>query len=244
MTRRNPGRQRTNHLPVVMLLCLVTGAAALAQSNELAEIRAIYEADRAELERALAVAADILPEEHLRELLASQSAWLEAREEFALQAAFAESRVEREAAATVPGYWWALAAATAWRIDYVYAWVHTYAHDRAPASDWEGLWVDSWGGRVYIAGPEDGAIRFGIEVVRGPTYHMGEISGIAMVEGDTATFSVVPAEGFGETVITFVLVGPELLVAAENSSYFHGARAYFDGAYVRLGDVVDPAIFE
>jgi hypothetical protein len=81
-------------------------------------------------------------------------------------------------------------------------------------------------------------LRFEISVVRGPTAHTGSLSGVAkFTEPDLAVFVDSNEEAFDEgqpATLRFRFQDHELIVEAEHTSYYHGARAYFDGTYYRL----------
>jgi hypothetical protein len=76
-------------------------------------------------------------------------------------------------------------------------------------------------------------------VVRGPTYHIGSIGGSAKWNGSTAHFSIQALDEEGGTWLTFLKWGVKLEIIGENTSSFHGARAYFDGEYIRVSELTD-----
>ncbi|MGF1655588.1 MAG: hypothetical protein ACFCU3_01275 [Verrucomicrobiales bacterium] len=107
-------------------------------------------------------------------------------------------------------------------------------------SPW-GSWRDGHGGFFEITeGPEAGELSFQVFVVRGPTAHVGELSGVAKFEtperavwtdDDTASH----IDGVAAR-LTFDFEDHVLRVGAENTSFYHGARAYFDGTYFFVGN--------
>ncbi len=104
---------------------------------------------------------------------------------------------------------------------------------------WEGLWVDGAGGRLAVQELEDGRLRFQLTVVRSPSLHTGWLEGVAERNDDLARYET-SFEGLAGAVPVwafFVRDGPYLRVHTANASYFAGARAYFDGDYVRLRDL-------
>lgn len=79
-------------------------------------------------------------------------------------------------------------------------------------------------------------MHFHINVVRGPTFHVGAITGIAKLGGDTATWTDAPNPD-GETAAVLRLkfnANRHLTVESENAEAYHGARAHFDGDYFKV----------
>lgn len=109
---------------------------------------------------------------------------------------------------------------------------------------WTGRWIDGGGGTLLILAQED-AIRFCIDVVRGPTYHLGYLAGVAPVNENLARFSDAATadqrkrEQFGETWLTFMRRSHSLELLTANTGYYHGARAYFYGEYYRVAPLTD-----
>lgn len=105
-------------------------------------------------------------------------------------------------------------------------------------SDLSGHWADSYGGDLLIL-HKNGKLTFEIDVVRGPTAHVGSIFGVASWNYPLGWFSDKGREKdrAEETNLAFVLENRKLRVIGANTSYYHGARAYFDGGYVRVGEL-------
>lgn len=102
---------------------------------------------------------------------------------------------------------------------------------------WEGSYSDSYGGYLRIA-ETDGKFRFRLSVVRGPTFHLGEIGGEFRVNGGTGWFEVDEGYGDGAAWLTFLQEDDgtgRVKLVGENTQGHHGARAYFDGTYLRTG---------
>lgn len=172
-----------------------------------------------------------LPQELFAALLSQQAAWYEWRDVKARDAAQLMSQTdifEEE-------YWWNLHHDTRVRTQYLEASLFTHSPEAAGLGDWEGYWVDGDGGFITITEPEPGLIEFAIDVVRGPTFHLGQIDGSAEVSDASVEYRVKPEPDWDETVISFSRDGPFLVVVGTNTQYFHGARAWFDGRYLRLG---------
>jgi hypothetical protein len=99
-----------------------------------------------------------------------------------------------------------------------------------------GLWIDSFGGTLEIVQDKD-RLFFEIEVVRGPTFHTGSIAGVAKWNTPLGWFSDTgrDKEKTEESNLVFVSRGGVLEIIGAQTSYYHGARAYFDGEYCKVG---------
>lgn len=109
---------------------------------------------------------------------------------------------------------------------------------------WTGRWIDGGGGTLLIQAREN-EIQFRIDVVRGPTYHLGDLAGVAPVNENLARFTDAQTadhakrELAGETWLTFMRRSDHLEILTANTGYYHGARAYFYGKYYRVGPLTD-----
>ena len=101
-----------------------------------------------------------------------------------------------------------------------------------------GLWTDSFGATLEIV-QEKEKLHFAIEVVRGPTFHTGSIAGVATWNYPLGWFSDKgrEKEKTDETNLLFASRGAVLEIIGANTSYYHGARAYFDGEYCKTGQL-------
>ena len=184
-------------------------------------------------------------------LLSDQRNWIEYRDQRALtDATFngGATFLDREKESVY--YWDSLTWNTENRLRILSAWL-AMAEDEADIP-WEGVWQDDFGGTLYlfirdqVAGqptrlPE---IEFEIAVVRGPTYHMGAIEGVARLNGNTAFFTdggSHPLDEWEETWLIFDKHSshPTMEVRGVNTGGYHGARAYFDGTYTRVEPMTD-----
>ncbi|MCU0753601.1 MAG: lysozyme inhibitor LprI family protein [Xanthomonadales bacterium] len=109
-----------------------------------------------------------------------------------------------------------------------------------PLTDWNGSYADGFGGQLLLEESAQG-LRFTLNVVRSEAYHTGGLSGIADLNAGSARFETrVPdfesAEENATAAAALTLRRDRvwIVVEGENTSYFHGARAYFDGEYVRV----------
>ena len=139
--------------------------------------------------------------------------------------------------------------ANEWQVKWL-DWV-ARGNDRDPIS---GVWQDAWGGTLYLEEAEEG-LRFRFLVVRGPTAHIGEISGTAHWNESMGWFTrPIPGPEDDEMIapedlpdgpdrlhvsITFVRHSPFLRVDTVNANLFGGMRAYFHGNYIRTRDLTD-----
>jgi uncharacterized protein YecT (DUF1311 family) len=197
-----------------------------------ARLNEVYAARRAEL-----------GDRMFSRLRAYQRDWLERRDSLAAETARLYDGAPRGAEATSPVYWQTMTEMTRTRIRILEAW-------RSPLRlrGWEGEWIDGYGGSLTIVDDPDseGAFLFELEVVRGATAHTGLISGRARTNDHLARYTdrdaapEKPAE-LGETWLSFRREAPHLVVRGANTSWYHGARAYFSGRYIRVADVSEEA---
>ena len=182
---------------------------------------------------------DRLPEEQRTDLRQRQRRWIGSRDRFAEHQAIIVDGAEGDPGESVQ-YWESLAAATVART----AFLETYARGN-PEGRIDGVWVDEAGGRMELrptTGPAgDRGLQFTISVVRGPSTHLGEIQGFARFDGpdgQRAVFVDTDPEAAIEgraARIELLFDGERIEVKGENTGFYHGARAYFDGTYFRVG---------
>jgi len=226
----------------------------------LAEAKAEFSAADAELNRIYGEAKQALDEWKFAKLKEEQKQWLEYRDACAVSDAVfngGQEFYEREKEA--PDYWQSLAGNSARRSKMIQGWIlaEKKHHGEVP---WTGEWQDGRGGWLRIVLAEKpaatqtkkhdyarpiGKMYYQLEVVRGPTYHLGSIGGEAKVNGNMAFFSDAenvdprPFADGGETWLVFEKRHgvPQLEIKAVNTTGYHGARAYFHGVYTRVGDL-------
>jgi uncharacterized protein YecT (DUF1311 family) len=165
------------------LCALSTGAEK--GGKELTEAEAAYEeADRA-LNREYQRAREVLFERAFEELREKQRRWIDYRDyhcgevlrhnSLALANADLLQRVE---------YWERMSEITRERTAILRSIVAAHEGDTPPLG---GIWIDGYGASLSIV-ELDGRIAFEIDVVRGPTFHLGNIIGYAAVNGTLARF--------------------------------------------------------
>ncbi len=196
------------------------------------------EADAA-LNAAYRSAMELLPEGGRADLRQRQRDWIEYRDSIAEFQAALDEEADGDPD-TSARYWESLAGLTEARTRFL----ETYGRGN-PEGRVDGVWVDEAGGRMVLrlaGGPAGAAgLQFDISVARGPSHHLGEIRGFApFADPDQrlAVFVDTDAEAAvdGEAArIEFLFDGERMEVKAENTGYYHGARAYFDGTYFRAG---------
>ncbi|WP_411845861.1 lysozyme inhibitor LprI family protein [Roseibacillus persicicus] len=120
------------------------------------------------------------------------------------------------------------------RVQWLQAWKTAGEHEGL-----EGEYRDSYGGFLQIV-KEGEQHYFALHVVRGPSFHLGIIGGKLRVNGSTGWFETRDEHDGKEAWLTFVPKedgSGRIRIVSENARHFHGARAYFDGSYLRLGEV-------
>jgi uncharacterized protein YecT (DUF1311 family) len=165
-----------------------------------------------------------------------QRDWIAYRDHRAAGAAHFDGRANSGEETTNAEYWKAMAYLTETRIEILNAWMKVDTFTKT----WEGAWIDGYGGILRIVENPDGTFTFACSVVRGPTYHLGNIDGTAAANQTTARFTTQVDKDSAETWLTFLLEGDgRLRVIGENTQFFHGARAYFDGSYLRVRELTE-----
>jgi len=220
---------------VLPLAALLFATLLSAEDLTLEQAKAKFTTADKALNQAYAKAKSTLPEHLFSDLQEDQRGWIQYRDYRSEQAAAFDGGAAEGQEKTTVDYWSSLAAITEERVRIIEGWTKwdAYTHE------WEGVWMDGEGGLLAIMENEEGAFTFTLDVVRGPTYHVGSIGGPAKWNGSTARFSTPSLDEEGETWLTFLKRGVKLEVLGENTSSFHGARAYFDGQFVRVGELTE-----
>ena len=226
----------TSHLipPAVALACAIAAPGMLGQGTPLGaapsfpskpacekEDRALNEAFRAIMRR--------LDAAMNRELQENSREWIRHRDYLCgYQAAMRLGKDD----ARDDEYYQCLRDLTRDRTAYIRA---AFGKTSAP-SGVDGAYGDGFGGVMTLRTHTDGSVHFTIEVVRGPTFHLGSISGDIAVRGGTAEFrEKEPCAGDGCCRIEFAFGKHWIDVREHACAYHHGARAFFDGRYRRVG---------
>ena len=227
----------------VVALCLA-GAATGQDAAELEQRRQEFEVADARLNAVYQQARELLPEQVFIALRDLQREWLEGRDQRARDLAsfnrpVVDSSFPMRAGGppveTWPEFWEARRSLTEARTEFVRGWVQAYDGTFAGLGLWEGVWTDGYGGSLRLLAAGDGVLLLDMEVVRGPTFHTGQVSGRGTIREPGAVFSwQVPGESPAAGLMLRRL-GPVAVVETSGPiDYFLGARAYFDGSYVRV----------
>jgi len=206
---------------------LVAAGLVMAQADDLSKAKAAFaEKDKA-LNATYATLKKELPAETFAKIQEDQRSWVEYRD-------YVTGGPGSSTPETSADYWTMQADLTGSRIEWLKAWKKLDQR-----KNWSGRYEDNRGGNLEIV-EKDGKCWFVISVVRGPTFHLGAISGQMRINGSTGWFET-KAEGEDKpTWLTFLdeLDYPgSVRVVEENSGSFHGMRAYFRGTYLWTGEL-------
>jgi uncharacterized protein YecT (DUF1311 family) len=148
------------------------------------------------------------------ELKDEQKAWVAYRDEMSLSPGYSGAP-ENEAEARKSAEYFSCAASiteerTAWLKGRI---------AKAPAENVTGVWSDSYGGELRIV-QKDKKLYFSIDVVRGPTAHLGSISGIASWNEPLGWFSDKEGQKdkTDEANVSFVLKRNHFQITTANAS--------------------------
>lgn len=99
-----------------------------------------------------------------------------------------------------------------------------------------GIYTDGHFGELELEEKGGDAVDFSISVIRGPSYHTGELSGTARRKSSRMFYKeeVVPGEDREPAELTFTFMDGHIIkIEGKNTGHHHGARAYFDGTYYK-----------
>lgn len=218
-------------LPGVALAALVHMAAAepAPKPPTLSQAKQHFQQADQALNAVWAEVRKSLPAEEFNSLKNDQRAWLEHRDYLALSPSYSGCPPDEQAARQSAEYFDTAAALMEARTDWLKALIHRQAADSLT-----GQWADSYGGHLDLV-EKDGRLHFLLEVVRRPSAHLGGLAGVAIWNEPLGWFSDKGRDESkeDETNLAFILRGTELEIVGANTGAYHGARAYFDGRYVR-----------
>ena len=220
---------------LAFVLCfLAVVAQAEDQNASLSEARAAFaKADRA-LNEAWSALKKALPEKIFTEMKAQQREWIESRDRAALDSSPNPKDVAE--AKRSAAYWQRAASLTETRAQ----WLQRLADNEDDPLT--GLWTDGNGGNLEIVErKENQTLFFVFHVVRGRGFHLGVIAGAARWNSPLGWFSDKGREADKpeETNLAFIEKERHLEVVGANTSHYHGAHAYFDGAYYKIAPLDD-----
>lgn len=213
----------------MLTVCLCTASAQDKPLEAKAARAAFDKADRA-LNAAWAAAKQALPEEEFNKLKEDQRAWVEYRDYLARSPMYTGADAQGELALEAPEYLEAAAGLEDMRTEWLKGLIHEWKDETLT-----GYWTDSYGGSIEVV-EREGHLHFVIQCVRGPTSHVGGLSGIAAWNPNIGWFSDKgrDKDKTDETSLSFILRDKKLEIIGANTGYYHGARAYFDGSYVKV----------
>ena len=97
-----------------------------------------------------------------------------------------------------------------------------------------GVYDDGFGGQLTLRSLEGETLQFAIDVVRGPTAHIGQISGEIQIQNGEARFESEANCGDRCCTLEFRFFERAVEVTEGECSEYHGLRAYFDGRYRKI----------
>jgi uncharacterized protein YecT (DUF1311 family) len=214
-------------LSVVVLLAVpvVLLAGEEEKPKTLAEAKAAFaKADKA-LNEAWVAAKKALAESDFAELQIKERDWMKFREAGARGANRENGEAEGKLTAA---YYETAAELTQRRADWLRGRIRNVDESLT------GVWIDSFGGILEIV-QEKERLLFVINVVRGPAFHVGALTGVAKWNSPLGWFSDKgrDREKTEESNLVFIERGNVLEIVGANTSYYHGAHAYFDGEYCK-----------
>lgn len=226
-------------LPAFLVATLWVSTSVLAQNEPApinpAEAKAAFDkADRA-LNEAWAAAKKALDESDFNKLKEEQRAWLEYRDYLARSPLYTGASAQDELPLTAPEYLEAASHLSNERV----VWLKGLIRAQEGEETLTGSWSDSYGGSIDIV-QKGNQLHFVIQCVRGPTSHVGGLAGIATWNESIGWFSDKGRADKGddpETNLSFIQRNQKLEIIGAHTSYYHGARAYFDGTYVKTANL-------
>jgi uncharacterized protein YecT (DUF1311 family) len=211
---------------------------AKAKSPTLPEVKAAYEKADKRLNAAWSKAKTELDAATLATLTTEQRDWLAYRDEQSLTSVDTGGKeVLEEKLKQTAEFLDSAADMTQSRA----IWLESLLKDPGAEDTLTGTWSDSFGGKLNIV-QTGSKFFFTVDVVRGPTFHTGNIGGIASWNEPLGWFSDKgkDPEKKEETNLAFIHRHSKMEIVAANAGDYGGARAYFDGHYVRIAKLSDP----
>ena len=214
---------------LLLAACISSGHAQEKQLSAKAAKALFDKADHA-LNAAWAAAKQALPETDFDKLKEEQRGWVEYRDSLARSPMYTGAEGQEELELDAPEYLEAAAGLADERTEWLKGLIHEWKEDTMT-----GHWTDSYGGSIDVV-EREGHLHFVVQCVRGPTSHVGGLSGIAVWNPNIGWFSDKgrDKDKEDETNLSFSYRDKKLEIMGANTGYYHGARAYFDGSYVKV----------
>jgi len=215
---------------LLVFLLFFSGVLAIS-ADELSKNKAAFKIADAELNKVYAQARKEMKPEVFKSLQEDQRNWIKYRDSMSN----AQKWIFKED--PMANYWRFMASLSEKRRGFIKAWI-----EAKPDQDrWVGEYSDGYGGYLEITKDKGGTYSFKITVVRGPTGHIGEISGKMEVNMNRGRFSdhrrsAKDSESDEESWLDFVKMGDgvRIKVIETNTSLYCGMGAYFSGIYLRM----------
>ena len=223
-------RNAISFFTLLMLTVCLSTASAQDKPLDAKAAKAVFDKADLALNAAWSAAKQALPEEEFNKLKEDQRAWVEYRDYLARSPMYTGADAQGELALDAPEYLEAAAGLEDMLTEWLKGLIHEWKDETLT-----GEWTDSYGGSIELV-EREGHLHFIIQCVRGPTSHVGGLSGIAAWNPNIGWFSDKgrDKEKTDETNLSFILRDKKLEVIGANTGYYHGARAYFDGSYVKV----------
>ncbi|MFK7788071.1 MAG: lysozyme inhibitor LprI family protein [Phycisphaeraceae bacterium] len=232
-------------LLTLVLVALLWPVCAFAEQAKpsLAQAKATYEQNDRDLNKAYKSVKAELPEHTFAELKAKQRGWIHYRDFFCDEVIRRDSpRLAKADLTKEVVYWQRMSGITHERTAILRAILSAHQGKEKPLT---GRWIDGYGGYLNIVEQGD-KIAFEIDVVRGPTYHLGNLAGVAERNGQLIRFND-GGEDDGKGYVrkpawvTFIHRANHIELITAGAQIYCGARAYFDNDYYRVGDLTEKA---
>ena len=217
----------------VLMACASGLLAAGDRKPTLAEAKAEFEKQDRALNAAWEQVKKALSPGDFAALKEEQRGWVEWRDEMAASPGYSGATGDEAQRKQSAPYFATAAGLTEERA----AWLQGLI-SKTPQDTVTGIWTDSYGGVLEMV-EKDGTLYFSINVVRGPSAHLGQLAGVGQWNDVIGWFSDKGRDKSRKDVtnLAFVLDRTKLRIAGANTQHYHGARAYFDGQYVRTGSL-------
>lgn len=216
----------------ILLVLTACFSPAHAQGKPLSAKAAKAVFDKADhaLNEAWAAAKQALPESEFNKLKEEQRAWVDYRDYLARSPLYTGTNGQDELALDEPAYLEAAAGLEETRTEWLKALIHEWKDETLT-----GYWTDSYGGSIEVV-EREGHLHFVVQCVRGPTSHVGGLAGSAVWNPNIGWFSDkgLDKDKTDVTNLSFILRDKKLEITGANTGFYHGARAYFDGSYVKV----------
>lgn len=215
-------------------LCLFAALSAIQNAQAEDDPKAAFAKADAALNAVWSKVKTALSESEFNKLKENQRAWIEYREGMARDPRLSGIFSRDELASTSQEYLEMAAMLTEQRSRWLQGRI-------APAGEGDitGVWMDSYGGYLEIVeDKETETLAFVVSCARGPTSHTGELTGIAdWASSRLGWFKEKPSPDNPDMLARLAFIyrdDNQLEIVGANTSYHHGARAYFDGIYTKV----------